>query len=181
MGNIRKFHARVCLCSTAFLVHQERILLIQHKKLGIWLAPGGHIEADELPHEAAERECLEETGIRVKAVSPIRVIDSSIGEYFPVPFFANLHWISRENFDARITGKNPNVPHATPLWPRGCEQHLGYAYLVVAEGSIFEKHNPDESTAISWFSKKDIPSLDTIEDVKQEIYLAMDMAQDLRL
>lgn len=35
--------------------------------MGIWLNPGGHIESGELPHEAAEREFYEETGVFVEA------------------------------------------------------------------------------------------------------------------
>ena len=39
------------------------MLLIHHKGLGKWLPPGGHIEENEVPHEAAIREVYEETGI----------------------------------------------------------------------------------------------------------------------
>lgn len=28
---------------------QEKFLFIKHKKLGKWLQPGGHLEANELP------------------------------------------------------------------------------------------------------------------------------------
>lgn len=47
----------------AFVVHDRRILLHWHAKLGRWLPPGGHIEPNELPDEAAVREVLEETGV----------------------------------------------------------------------------------------------------------------------
>jgi 8-oxo-dGTP pyrophosphatase MutT (NUDIX family) len=46
-----------------FVVHQGRVLLHFHQKLGRWLPPGGHIEANELPDAAAVREVLEETGV----------------------------------------------------------------------------------------------------------------------
>src|SRR5690606_27899310 len=39
-----------------FVVHQGRVLLLYHKRLGMWLPPGGHIEPNELPDEAAVRE-----------------------------------------------------------------------------------------------------------------------------
>jgi 8-oxo-dGTP pyrophosphatase MutT (NUDIX family) len=51
-----------------FVVHHGRVLLHYHRKLGKWLPPGGHIEDNELPDEAAAREVLEETGIRIRLV-----------------------------------------------------------------------------------------------------------------
>lgn len=41
------------------------MLLHRHRKLGMWLPPGGHIEPGELPDEAAAREVFEETGVEV--------------------------------------------------------------------------------------------------------------------
>ena len=52
-------------CVAVFVMHDGRILLHFHKKLGRWLPPGGHIEPHELPDEAAIREVWEETGVRI--------------------------------------------------------------------------------------------------------------------
>jgi len=42
----------------------DRVLLIRHRTLGLWLQPGGHFEeSDEDLEDAARREVLEETGI----------------------------------------------------------------------------------------------------------------------
>lgn len=46
-----------------FVVHEDRVLLHFHQKLDRWLPPGGHVEPNELPDEAAVREVLEETGV----------------------------------------------------------------------------------------------------------------------
>jgi ADP-ribose pyrophosphatase YjhB (NUDIX family) len=53
-------------CATAFVVWNGALLLHHHAKLRRWLPPGGHVEADELPDDAAVREVLEETGVRVE-------------------------------------------------------------------------------------------------------------------
>lgn len=48
----------------------ERTLLTHHRKLNIWLQPGGHADGDPDVLAVAHRECLEETGLTdVVAVS----------------------------------------------------------------------------------------------------------------
>ena len=46
-----------------FVVHDGKVLLHFHQKLQRWLPPGGHIDPNELPDEAAVREVMEETGV----------------------------------------------------------------------------------------------------------------------
>ncbi len=53
-----------------FVVHEGKVLLLWHRKLGMWLPPGGHIEPNELPDEAAVREVREEAGLEVRLISP---------------------------------------------------------------------------------------------------------------
>ena len=56
-----------------FVVWEGKVLLHRHRKLGMWLPPGSHIEDNELPDEAAIREVWEETGLRVELVGERRV------------------------------------------------------------------------------------------------------------
>ena len=44
------------------------MLLHRHKKLGRWFPPGGHIEPNEVPDEAAVREVVEESGVSVTLI-----------------------------------------------------------------------------------------------------------------
>lgn len=55
-----------------FVVWEGKVLLHLHRKLGMWLPPGGHIEENELPDEAAAREVLEETGLEIELVGERR-------------------------------------------------------------------------------------------------------------
>lgn len=53
----------VHVTASAIVSGPRGILLHHHKRLGMWLQPGGHVDADEAPHEAALRETIEETGV----------------------------------------------------------------------------------------------------------------------
>ena len=55
-----------------FVAWEGKVLLHRHRKLGMWLPPGGHIEENELPDDAATREVFEETGLRVELVGDRR-------------------------------------------------------------------------------------------------------------
>jgi 8-oxo-dGTP pyrophosphatase MutT (NUDIX family) len=54
--------------SAVVLDERGRVLLHRHKRLGIWLQPGGHLDPGESPAQAAVRETSEETGL--EAVHP---------------------------------------------------------------------------------------------------------------
>lgn len=46
----------------------EHVLLVHHKKIGKWLYPGGHVDENQTPAEAAMREVEEETGVHTQVV-----------------------------------------------------------------------------------------------------------------
>lgn len=54
----------VHVTASAIVVGPRGTVLHRHKRLGLWLQPGGHIDQGEAPWEAAVREVVEETGIR---------------------------------------------------------------------------------------------------------------------
>jgi 8-oxo-dGTP pyrophosphatase MutT (NUDIX family)/RimJ/RimL family protein N-acetyltransferase len=51
--------------ASALVIGTRGVVLHRHKRLGMWLQPGGHIDAGERPHDAALREAREETGLPV--------------------------------------------------------------------------------------------------------------------
>jgi 4-nitrophenyl phosphatase len=63
----------------AVVVHEGRVLLVKRGKPpseGLWAIPGGSVEIGETLQRAAEREILEETGIRIKAGNPVYIFDT---------------------------------------------------------------------------------------------------------
>jgi 8-oxo-dGTP diphosphatase len=47
---------------------RERVLLADHKKAGLWLPPGGHVEPEEHPKGTVKREALEELGFNAEFI-----------------------------------------------------------------------------------------------------------------
>jgi 8-oxo-dGTP pyrophosphatase MutT (NUDIX family) len=47
----------------------NKILLVDHKKAGLWLPPGGHVELNEHPKETVRREIFEELRIQADFIS----------------------------------------------------------------------------------------------------------------
>jgi 8-oxo-dGTP pyrophosphatase MutT (NUDIX family) len=54
--------------ASVYLIENQKVLLLYHVKLQKWLPPGGHLERDETPAEAARREVLEETGLEIEFI-----------------------------------------------------------------------------------------------------------------
>ncbi len=61
----------------AVVEHEDQFLVGMRSERvplgGLWEFPGGKLEGDESPGEAAQRECLEETGIQVTATHTMAI------------------------------------------------------------------------------------------------------------
>lgn len=55
--------------ASALIIDNGKVLLLHHKKLGVWLYPGGHVEKNETPDQTVIREVKEETGLDVEIIS----------------------------------------------------------------------------------------------------------------
>ncbi|MGQ0683678.1 NUDIX domain-containing protein [Bradyrhizobium sp.] len=62
---------------------QERLLLAEEADTGFWTLPGGIIDPDEIPSDAAVRECWEETGLLVQ---PRKLIGVFGGDEFHITY-----------------------------------------------------------------------------------------------
>jgi 8-oxo-dGTP pyrophosphatase MutT (NUDIX family) len=58
----------VHVTASGIITGPQGVLLLEHRRLHIWVQPGGHIERGEAPWEAALRESEEETGLRLTLV-----------------------------------------------------------------------------------------------------------------
>jgi 8-oxo-dGTP pyrophosphatase MutT (NUDIX family) len=106
-----------------FVVHDARVLLHYHRKLGKWLPPGGHVEDDELPDDAAVREVLEETGIRARLVGPRGLpIDSPRQLVVPAGIQVEDIYSGHQHIDLVYFARpDPDDLHAAEIDPRLAE------------------------------------------------------------
>ena len=111
-----------------FVVHEQRVALHPHRKLGLWLPPGGHIEMHELPDDAARREAWEETGIAVRLVG-----SPGIGHDDPG---APRQLLRPEGVQVEDISDDP--PH----------QHIDLIYFAVPDESALEGLAPGERPVI---------------------------------
>lgn len=138
--------------SIIFNAPKDEVLLIKHKKLGVWLPPGGHVEAGEFPYEAAVREAKEETGLDIELLGS-RAFDYSNDEAATlVKPFATIY---------------ENVPYKD-------ERHIHFDMIYLATSKSGEiSLNRDESDEIRWFSYNDVKNINTFENVRVCLMSAM--------
>lgn len=77
----REYPDRPIVGVGAVIIHDNRVVLARRARpplLGHWSLPGGAVELGETLRHAAEREALEETGLRVKARDVLEVLDRII-------------------------------------------------------------------------------------------------------
>jgi len=71
--------------ATVYVVNDGATILHEHDRLDMWLPPGGHVDRDELPHEAAAREVREETGLEVDLLTTTGEVDTDTVRSIPRP------------------------------------------------------------------------------------------------
>lgn len=128
----------------------DKVLMVFHKKLGVWVIPGGHLEPNEYPHEGAKREILEETGVDAEIVSlaSFKMEDNNKESVIPTPILC---------LSETIPAKGDKPEHV----------HMDLIYLAVADSSLPLKQQEEEVDAVKWMSFEEVLASDTFESVKQ--------------
>ena len=60
--------------SSAFVISSRGVILHRHRRLGIWVQPGGHVDPGESPESACVRETAEETGLAARHLEPATLL-----------------------------------------------------------------------------------------------------------
>jgi 8-oxo-dGTP pyrophosphatase MutT (NUDIX family) len=120
--------------ATVYLVNDGATLLHRHSRLGIHVPPGGHVDRDELPHEAGLREVCEETGIEADLLTADQPapVETPDGEELPRPRHQMLY-----DIDVYPDG---GVGH----------QHVDHVYFATAPTREVAPDGEDEARADVW-------------------------------
>lgn len=136
--------------ATVYAVHEGAVALHHHDRLDKWVAPGGHVDRDELPREAARREVREETGLAVDLLEPETTVDAEAGRELPPAEHVML-------FDVNVH-PDGEVGH----------QHVDFVYFGAVESREISPEGDDEAdpAAWEWFDADD---LRTSEELESEV------------
>ena len=139
-------HEKIDFTASVFIVHEGKVLLHLHKKLGKWLQPGGHIELDEGPIEAAIREAKEETGLDVELVGNQRLPAAGDTDILP-PRFVNRHHF--------------NDTH----------EHIDFTYFATVTGGTL---TPEDGVEMKWLSRQEIEAAELLPATRAYALAALD-------
>jgi len=143
-----------------------RIGLIRHPRFGRMMIPGGHVEPEESPAEAAVREVAEETGLAVALVSPPAA---------PVPPGYRARRVAPPWWIAEYQVPPDNHLDAAHV-------HVDYLYVALADGAAPAAGGalpPGEAPAdredsapgaaahpFGWYAAGDLAGLDMFDDAR---------------
>jgi 8-oxo-dGTP pyrophosphatase MutT (NUDIX family) len=140
--------------SSVFLFTQGnggwRIGLIHHPRLHRWMLPGGHLEPNENPAEAALREVNEETGFTAQLITTHTDGLTNAVPGVPVPV-----WIAEQQVPAEARHPHPHV-------------HVDHLYLAVTT-----LHEPVAAAELrfGWFARDDLNQLGMFDDSRRGAHL----------
>ncbi|MBC7707729.1 NUDIX domain-containing protein [Polaromonas sp.] len=115
---------------TVYIVHEDKVLLVNHPRYDKWIPIGGHIELDEDPEMALYREIDEETGLNVRILSTKPSFDSPYTKQLLTPNYIDAH--------------EANPPH----------KHISFIYFGIADTAALVLS--DEHDDMRWLSTLDL-------------------------
>ncbi|AEH38027.1 NUDIX hydrolase [Halopiger xanaduensis] len=132
--------------ATIYVVNDGATALHDHEKLGLTLPPGGHVDRDELPHEAGKREVREETGLEPTLLDDPPAIDAPDGRSLPKPRHHML-------YDIDVSDGEVGHQHIDQIY-----------YATVPSRDISPADGEVSADAWEWYSPADLRGSDLPED-----------------
>jgi 8-oxo-dGTP pyrophosphatase MutT (NUDIX family) len=151
--------------ASALIVHDNKVLLLLHHKMQLWLPPAGHVELNEHPIEALYREVEEETGLTKEHLTMITPYtdnlsierDPAQNKVLPMPFDMDVHTVND-----------------------GGHRHIDFAYILISDtDKVFREE--DKADELAWFT---LDQIDKLSPMPRKIYshaqYALEKAEELQ-
>jgi 8-oxo-dGTP pyrophosphatase MutT (NUDIX family) len=143
-------HEKIDFTVAIFVVHDNHVLLVHHRKLDKWLPLGGHIELDEDPETAALREAQEESGLVVELIGERPPTTGPGTRALIAPRFLDIH---------RISDTHEHI--GLIYWARPKEGDLACAEaehhdIRWCRAEDLDLLTPEISAAVKWYALKAI-------------------------
>jgi 8-oxo-dGTP pyrophosphatase MutT (NUDIX family) len=146
-------HEKIDFTVTIVVVHDDKVLLVHHRKLDRWLPLGGHIELDEDPETAALREAKEESGLEVKLIGDRPPTTEPGTRALIAPRFLDIH---------RITDTHEHIGMIYWARPRNRTVTLSEAEhhdIRWCSAGDLDTLRPPMSNAVKWYCRKALEEL----------------------
>ena len=144
---------KIDLVAAAFVFWDKKVLLVHHKKLGLWLPVGGHIDPNETFDEAIKREIKEETNLDVELIGNSGLTPAAdVKKVLALPFDVNVHSV-------------------------GDHDHCCLFYLCKALNPEELKFREQELINVKWFAREDIAQAPTDEYINKQVLKAFDLIE----
>jgi 8-oxo-dGTP diphosphatase len=127
------------------------VLLVHHNATGKWVFPGGHLDPDETPAEAALREVYEETDVRAE-------IAGQQPRYIPGTVWHPGPWITAE-IPAPAKPERPGKPAEV------AHTHIDLLFIGTAENDSTPSGPADEVSSVRWVRLEEVTDLDVRAEV----------------
>lgn len=146
--------------ATVYVVNDGAAALHRHPKLGIRIPPGGHVDRDELPHEAGLRETREEIGLEPTLLDDTDPVGAPNGETLPRP---------REQLLYDIDGDDGDVFH----------QHIDHIYFATVPSRGISPEPGEAGVEVwDWYDREDLREADIDGDTVALALRAIEAAEN---
>ncbi|WP_232701606.1 NUDIX domain-containing protein [Halobacterium wangiae] len=136
--------------ATVYVVNDGATALHEHDRLGIRIPPGGHVDRDELPHEAGLREVYEEIGLEATLLGSAPDVPAPDGRALPSPRYQMLY-----DIDVHEDGR---VAH----------QHVDHLYFATVPSRDIDPAPGEEPPAAwTWYDAEALRESDLDADTVQ--------------
>ena len=127
---------------------KDEILLVQERADGAWAIPGGWADVGYSPKEIAVKEVKEETGLNVKPIRLLAVLDKKCHNHPPAPHYAYKIFILCELIDGKFTSAFDILDKG--FFKQGALPPLSEERILKSQVDLmFEyKNNPDKEAIV---------------------------------